>query len=312
MPNELSTIDNFCELNKTSLSFKREVTKEEWAKVFTGLKTIEGCVQFWIGDCLKYREQQTWGKTFKGLENSGYEEKTLENFKYVSDNLDCSLRKEQLGFNHHLAVAPLEPKQQEKYLDKAVENKWSVKELREAIRDDKHALLPKPKLPEGKYNVIYADPPWEYEHSMTNSRKIENQYPTMKLEEIKSMKIPSSEDSVLFLWATAPKLEEAISVMNAWNFIYRTCSVWNKEIIGMGYWFRNQHELLLVGCKGNFSPPEVEKRISSVYSEKRSEHSKKPEYYYQLIESMFPDGKYLELFSRKQNNNKWTVYGNQL
>lgn len=180
--------------------------------------------------------------------------------------------------------------------------------------------LPQPKenkieepLPEGEFNVIYADPPWKYEHAPMGdiSRSIEHHYPTMELEAIKALKVPMAESSVLFMWATAPKLAEAIEVINAWGFNYRTCAVWDKEIIGLGYWFRNQHELLLVATKGNFSPPPIEMRFSSVYKERRGEHSKKPEYYYELIEKMYPEGKYLELFARKARPG-WESWGNDI
>jgi|SRR3990172_2029204 len=178
--------------------------------------------------------------------------------------------------------------------------------------------LPEPKeniieisLPEGKYNIIYADPPWDYEFSETSVRSIGSHYPSLKLEEIKAIKIPSSDNSALFLWATAPKLKEALEVMEAWGFTYRTNAIWDKEIKGMGYWFRGQHELLLVGVKGEFSPPHPENRISSIYRERRGEHSKKPDYYYNLIESLFPQGKYLELFARKEREG-WSSWGNQI
>src|SRR3990167_4109901 len=115
-------------------------------------------------------------------------------------------------------------------------------------------MTPKP-MAEKKYQVIYADPPWKYDHTTSNTRRIENHYPTMSLEAIKSLDVPSDEDAVLYLWATAPKLQESLEVMKAWGFTYRSHMVWDKEIIGMGYWFRGQHELLLVGVKGSFSPP---------------------------------------------------------
>lgn len=105
------------------------------------------------------------------------------------------------------------------------------------------------------YQVIYADPPWRYDFSKSNSREIENQYPTMTVEEICALDVPSSTNSVLYLWATAPKLREALQVMDAWGFEYKSQMVWDKEILGMGYWFRGQHEILLVGTKGKFSPP---------------------------------------------------------
>jgi N6-adenosine-specific RNA methylase IME4 len=167
------------------------------------------------------------------------------------------------------------------------------------------------ELPEGKYNVILADPPWRYNFSNSDNRKIENHYPTMIIEEIKKLEIPSADNTVLFLWATAPKLIEGIEVLQAWGFEYKTCAIWDKEIIGMGYWFRGQHELLLVGTKGEYSPPEAKNRFSSVIKEKRDKHSKKPEIVYEIIEKMFPNGKYLELFARNKFNDKWSVWGNQ-
>ena len=98
-----------------------------------------------------------------------------------------------------------------------------------------------------EYSVIYADPPWRYSFSKSHTRDIENQYPTLTVEEIAALSIPAAKEAVLYLWATAPKLREALHVMDAWGFEYKTHSIWDKEILGMGYWFRGQHELLLVG-----------------------------------------------------------------
>ena len=180
-----------------------------------------------------------------------------------------------------------------------------VQERRQEIK------VEKPKEINGLYDVIYVDPPWRYQFSETESRAIENQYPSMDLEDIKNIKVPSEENSVLLMWATAPKLEEALEVMKAWGYTYKTNAIWDKEIIGMGYWFRGQHELILVGVKGNFRTPDPENRYSSVYKERRAGHSKKPIYYYEIIEKMFPSGKYLEMFSRHKHNDKWEVWGNQ-
>ena len=178
-------------------------------------------------------------------------------------------------------------------------------------REEKQEELKQRDLPKGLYDVILADPPWRYQFSETQSREIENHYPTMDLEDIKKLQVPSAEDSVLFLWATAPKLEEAIEVLNAWGFTYKTCAVWDKEIIGMGYWFRGQHELLLLGTKGQFPVPEASTRVSSVIQERRSKHSSKPKKVYEIIESMFPNGKYLELFCREPRRG-WEVWGNEI
>jgi N6-adenosine-specific RNA methylase IME4 len=164
-----------------------------------------------------------------------------------------------------------------------------------------------------KYNVIYADPPWKYDYSVSSSREIENQYPTMELEDICNLPINdiAADDCILFLWATSPKLLEAIKVIEAWGFNYRTNAVWVKDKIGMGYYFRQQHEILLVANRGNIPAPEPEARVSSVIEANREEHSKKPEIVYQIIENMYGDLPKIELFSRKIKDG-WDTWGNQV
>lgn len=182
---------------------------------------------------------------------------------------------------------------------------------RQELRKEKQEELQTKELPTGVFEVILADPPWRYQFSETQSREIENHYPTMDLDDIKNLNVPSADDSVLFLWATAPKLEEALEVLNSWGFTYKTCAVWDKEKIGMGYWFRGQHELLLVGTKGSFPTPEPSARFSSIIKEPRSTHSTKPKVIYEMLEAMFPGRTYLELFCRTPRDG-WEVWGNEV
>ncbi len=167
-----------------------------------------------------------------------------------------------------------------------------------------------PPLPEEKYDLIYADPPWRYEFSETNMRAVENQYPTMSLEEICSLDIQSitADNAILFLWATNPKLEEALQVIKSWGFVYRTNMVWVKDKIGMGYYARQKHELLLIAKKGNYPAPEESARPESVIFAPRAEHSKKPESVYELIEKMYPFAKKVELFARNKREG-WSIWG---
>jgi ParB-like chromosome segregation protein Spo0J len=100
------------------------------------------------------------------------------------------------------------------------------------------------------YSVISADPPWRFEPRSRDTgmdRSADNHFPTMTVERICEMKVPAADDAVLFLWATVPMLPEALDVMKAWGFTYRSHCVWKKDRVGMGFWFRNIHELLLVG-----------------------------------------------------------------
>lgn len=164
------------------------------------------------------------------------------------------------------------------------------------------------------YQVVYADPPWKYGNQTASpTRQIENHYPTMELEDIKTLlsdqDISIADDAVLFLWATAPKLQEALEVLDAWGFEYRTCLIWDKKLIGMGHWFRIQHEILLVGRRGSFPTPKT--KIRSVYREARKEHSRKPDYIRSQISQWYPDKSKIELFARDWFEG-WDVFGNEI
>ena len=101
---------------------------------------------------------------------------------------------------------------------------------------DERAHDPPPLVTLGEYPVLLADPPWRYQFAETKSRAIENQYPTMPLDAICALEPPAANDAVLYLWATSPKLQEALKVLKAWRFDYRTNLVWVKDRVGMGYW----------------------------------------------------------------------------
>jgi len=192
---------------------------------------------------------------------------------------------------------------------KKEEKKEELKEIKSKISSElKNVDIN--NIPE-KFDVIYADPPWKYEFSETTNRDIENHYTTMNSIDIAEMNVPANENCVLFMWATAPKLVEAIEVMNGWGFEYKTCAVWDKEKIGMGYWFRGQHELLMVGVKGKMSPPHSSIRISSVIKEVRGKHSKKPNLVAEYIELAFYNKSKIELFCREPRKG-WYSFGNQI
>jgi N6-adenosine-specific RNA methylase IME4/ParB-like chromosome segregation protein Spo0J len=162
------------------------------------------------------------------------------------------------------------------------------------------------------YPVIYADPPWRYEHVETESRAIENQYPTMNLDEICALPVndAATSDAILFMWATSPKLAEAMRVLEAWGFNYRTSMVWVKDRIGMGYYARQRHELLLIATKGTPPVPAPSDRLDSVIEAPLGAHSAKPVEFYERIERMYPTLPKIELFCRSPREG-WAAWGNQ-
>jgi N6-adenosine-specific RNA methylase IME4 len=162
----------------------------------------------------------------------------------------------------------------------------------------------------GRYPVVYADPPWRFDIPLSAGRALENHYQTMSLEDICALQIPAAENAVLFLWVPSPMLPEGLRVMGAWGFRYSTCAVWDKKKIGMGRYFRQQHEQLFVCVRGKPGTPAPEARPSSVIRWPRGKHSAKPEKVYPMIEAMYP-GPYLELFARPPFREGWDSWGNE-
>lgn len=163
-----------------------------------------------------------------------------------------------------------------------------------------------------KYPVIYADPPWRYDYAETENRAIENQYPSMSLDDICALPVAvlATNDAALFMWTTAPKLQESFRVIEAWGFTYKTCAIWDKQKIGMGYYFRVQHEILMIATRGSLPTPLPENRPRSVLSYPYSAHSAKPHEFYDILNNMYPELPKIELFCRTPQPG-WAVWGNQ-
>lgn len=174
-----------------------------------------------------------------------------------------------------------------------------------------------------QYGVILADPPWRY-RDIAPSRAVENHYPTMPIEDICALPVGefARPDTVLLLWATNPKLVEALRVVEAWGFEYVTAMPWVKvdhppqvnfwgewqfrPQFGMGWWVRGCAELILIAKRGKAHPPAASfvGLLSPNY-----EHSRKPDNLYHYAEAL--PGPYLELFARRRRNG-WDAWGNEV
>lgn len=289
----------------TALELPANLSFEDWEGTGRVLARIEKACMWWIGDWWRYGDHAYGERAAQVLDSDTFAFQTWANAGWVAGSVETSRRREGLKFGHHAEVAADEPADQDYWLDQAEEHEWTVRELRRARRPQP------PPPPVGTFSILYADPPWEYDFSLTDSRQVENQYPTLSVEEIENLKLPEiAPDAVLFLWATAPKLLEALAVLDSWGFTYKTNAVWDKMKLGMGYWFRGRHELLLVGTRGKFSPPQEEERVPSVLNGDRANHSQKPIEVAEWIESWWPELPKVELFARKQREG-WTSWGNE-
>jgi N6-adenosine-specific RNA methylase IME4 len=184
----------------------------------------------------------------------------------------------------------------------------AARKVRRAFRD---ANLPAaPPLPEGPFELIYADPPWQLGNP-DGVNAPENHYPTMALEEIKELQPPAADNAVLFLWAVNCLLPEALEVIDTWGFTYKTNLVWFKPSIGLGRWTRNRHELLLFATRGRIELPNPDQVPDSVIEAGRGRHSQKPGCVYELIERAYPHLSKLELFARGTPRPGWHAWGNE-
>jgi N6-adenosine-specific RNA methylase IME4 len=182
-----------------------------------------------------------------------------------------------------------------------------------------------------KYNIIYADPAWRYDNKSMNRGGAERHYSTMDVKDIMDLPINdiSEENSILFMWATFPKLQDGLDVIKAWGFEYKTIGfVWVKtnkrtkaeqlsflpiesfdSFWGMGSWTRSNAEICLIGTKGK--PKRENADVHSIIYEPIDKHSKKPKIVKDKIIRLCGDLPRVELFARNESKG-WDVWGNEV
>jgi N6-adenosine-specific RNA methylase IME4 len=305
------------EITETGLVVRDGWTPELWEAAGHEIARYQKGLMWLIGDWLNAGDREGYverGKLDQACERFGIAYSTAAQATRVATAFPESCnRLQHLDWTHHYVVANHE--QAAELLEWAAEAGATVKQLRERVREIKAADAP--PLPDGVYRVIYADPPWEYGDKRTNdaqSGSAESQYPTMPIDAICGLPIRdmAATDSVLFLWATAPLLTEAVHVIEAWGFTYKAQFVWDKVKGFNGHYNDVRHELLLVATRGS-CVPSVEALDPSVIAEKRTKHSRKPDRFYELIERLYPlgDATHVELFARRSRDG-WKSWGNQV
>jgi len=177
----------------------------------------------------------------------------------------------------------------------------------------------KSHLNEKKYQIIYADPPWECASQNVAPKSFIKQsgsfhYNSMKLKDICSLPIADIVESnaLLFLWVRSPALDWGFKVGEAWGFNFSTVGfVWDKQRILPSYYTPSQVELCLIFKKGKIPSPRGSTKEHQFLSQKRTQHSKKPDEIRNRISRMFPTQNKVELFAR-QKTEGWDVWGNEV
>lgn len=167
--------------------------------------------------------------------------------------------------------------------------------------------------PADVFSVVYADCPWRYDNSGLYG-SAETIYPTLSVDDLceylAQINLRVQDNAVLFFWATNPLLPEALRVIQAWHFTYKTNLAWDKEAptTGLGFFLKGQHELLLIATRGSFHPAYMP---PSLLRQRKTDHSRKPAIH-SLIESMYPQQRYIELFARSSEARQdWAFFGGE-
>ena len=170
----------------------------------------------------------------------------------------------------------------------------------------------------GNYSIIYADPPWQYQRSKVQGAA-ENHYPTMGIDELCALPVAdlAAPDSALFLWVTFPQLPEALRLIEAWGFRYKSVAfVWLKKnkkadswFYGLGFWTRGNAEICLLATRGH--PKRQAANIHQFIISPIEAHSKKPDEAREKIVALMGDLPRVELFAR-QSPPGWEVWGNEV
>lgn len=216
-------------------------------------------------------------------------------------------------------VAALPPAQLDRYVKesraagKAPTSRGALAAVRLEERKEFAARLraEPPPLPTARHRVIVVDPPWRYDARVEDeTHRGRNGYPDMGVEEICALPVRdlAELDSVLWLWTTNAFMREAYVCLDAWGFTPKTILTWDKQKLGLGDWLRNVTEHSILAVRGK--PIVTLTNQTTLISESRREHSRKPEAFYGLVEALCPGSK-LEMFSREERAG-WNAWGAEM
>ena len=251
------------------------------------------------------------------VQPDGYKKKGSSTQRTALPSLPSGITKKQ---SHYYQQIHKNRDVVEEVISEAIENDdlpTTRETLKRIQRKNQQLKTPEsPSLPSGKYRVIVCDPPWPYGTQYdSDTRRVASPYPEMSLEDITNTKPKFANPSVLWLWTTHKFLFDAKEILTDWGFEYKLTFVWNKELLGMGRWLRCQVEFCLLGTSGKLTELWNLTNQRDILIESRREHSRKPEAFYKMVETLLPgpldETFYLEMYTRKKRSG-WYSWGTEI
>lgn len=239
--------------------------------------------------------------------------------------VQAAVERGKLTVNAAAQAAKLTPDLQRKVASEAEAGRTNV--VRTVIKQETRAVRERElgekqiTAPEGKFGVIVEDFEWDHAtwSELGRDRAAEQHYPVAKdahtaaeiVARTKDRFECAADDCVVFMWTPNQHLAIAIDVLRLRGFEYKSNYAWGKDKIGLGYWGREKHELLLIGVQGNIDCPAPGTQWDSLITSPRGEHSAKPECFLEMIEQYFPTLPKIELNRRGPPRPGWSAWGNQ-
>jgi len=326
------------QVSRVGWELPSDLSETEWLEAGAILGRVEHSVSWWLGDWWAFGEAR-FGERKAIVETEdwgGPSYQACVDAGNVSKKFQTKRRRLLLSFNHHREVAGRPPDEADRLLNWAEETisetgkPRTIAALRKEVRASMRAAkklayidrieATKPKPLEGTYRILYIDPPWKY-HGLNQADEYghaEAHYDCLDDQQLiefkpggeRPIKDLADDDSILFLWVTAPLLERCFPILQAWGFEYKTNFIWDKIDHVMGFYSSVRHEHLLVATRGSCTP-DIKKLFDSVQSIKRTEHSRKPPEFYDIIETLYDHGRKLEIFARVKRDG-WDSVGNEV
>jgi N6-adenosine-specific RNA methylase IME4 len=335
-------------VSRVAWELPSDLSETEWREAGAILGRVEHSVSWWLGDWWAFGENR-YGDRKAIVEADDWEGpayQTCRNAASIAGAFELSRRRDNLSFSHHAEVVRRPPKEADRLLDWAEETISETgkpqtiaalrAEVRASVRAEKKAAYfqrieaTKPKPLEGTYRVLYIDPPWKY-HGLNQADEYghaeahyecldDDQLIWFRPEQPKTEYHPegkgrlikdwADKDAVMFLWITAPISVSGrwVPILRAWGFEGKAEFIWNKDAHVMGFYNSVRHEHLLIATKGSCTP-DLKKLYPSIQSFKRTEHSKKPLGFMDIIDKLYY-GRKLEIFARS-GRKRWDSTGDE-
>jgi len=178
------------------------------------------------------------------------------------------------------------------------------------IEEQREAIATGEIKPTGKYDVIVIDPPWPYGTKYdADGRRAANPYPEMSLDDIAGIELPAADDCVLWLWTTHKFMRYSFDILDKWGFRDVSILTWIKDRMGLGTWLRSQSEFCIMAVKGK-PIIDLTNQTSILISDKLREHSRKPDAFYEMVNTLCVGFK-VDYFSREKREG-WEQFGNDV